>query len=218
MQTKLSEIGRIRLAAALIGAVCAGGVAAQERLDPRTVTSPRVEAASCAEVSWAETLLREYPRIADACQEVVISDGARWARFGADYLQSNRDGSVTLDFKDRQRRSIGEVTLMPAADQRVAIAGRNYRFSELMRGQELNLYVPEGVFAVAVEPGAPTEQLAQIVVRPAQQLAQTAPAPVQTTAQTQLPSTAGPLPLLALTGLLALLGGIGLTIRRRFFG
>ena len=74
------------------------------------------------------------------------------------------------------------------------------------------------------EPGAPPEQLAEIVVTPVELraqvvqaatgplLAQVNPPPTQS-----LPNTAGPLPLFALAGLISLLGGFGLTIRRRFF-
>jgi hypothetical protein len=114
-----------------------------------------------------------------------------------------------------------ELNLMPAQGQRVSIDGRPYRFSDLKRGQQLNLYVPEGMYALALEPGAPPEQLAQIVAPSAQrvQLAQAdrAPAPAATATAQRLPSTAGPLPFLVLGGLASLLAGLGLSIRRRFF-
>jgi hypothetical protein len=217
MTTKSQHTGKLKLMVSLIGVIYAGGVAAQERLDTRDLGRPQVQTATCAEVDWDRALLESYPRIADACHEVVISEGVKWARFEAALQSSNRDGTVTLDFKDRQNRSIGDVTLLPAAAQRVSIEGREYRFSELMRGQSLNLYVPEGMFAVAVEPGAPPEQLAQIVTQPRQQLAQAQPAPARTTVAQRLPDTAGPLPLIGAAGFMALLAGIGLTIRRRFF-
>jgi hypothetical protein len=81
------------------------------------------------------------------------------------------------------------------------------------------------MFAVAIEPDAPPEQLAQIVLEPispaqanpaqAELLAQTDPAPARATTARRLPATAGLLPLFALAGLMSLLGGLGLTIRRR---
>jgi hypothetical protein len=209
---------KIRLIATLVGMICAGGVAAQQQqLETRGLADPQVAAASCAEVNWNADFLVAYPRAAEACHEVVISEGVRWARFEADLQSSNRDGTVTLDFKDRRNRSMGDVTLLPAAAQRVQIAGQTYRFNELPRGQILNLYVPEGMFAVAVEPGAPPEQLAQIVTQPRQQVAQAEPAPARAALAQRLPSTAGPLPLIAVAGFMALLSGLGLTIRRRFF-
>ncbi len=219
MKTNSQGTGKPHLIAALVGMICAGGVAAQEQLDTRGIADPRVQAASCNEVNWDAALLASYPGIADACQEVVTSEGVKWARFEANLQSSNRDGTVTLNFRDRQNRSIGDVTLEPAPMQRVQIEGREYRFSELTRGQSLNLYVPEGMFAVAVAPGAPPEQFAQIVTRPRQQLAQADPAPAPAGAATarRLPDTAGPLPLLVTAGFMALLGGIGLTVMRRFF-
>jgi hypothetical protein len=81
----------------------------------------------------------------------------------------------------------------------------------------------EGRFAVATEPGVPVEQTARILlpVSPAP-VAAAQPATVamaQPAAEpAMLPDTAGPLPWLALTGLLSLLGGIGLTLGRRFGG
>ena len=224
MVTKTNTLSGIRIAVTLIGVIGASVAGAQQKPDAGNLPQPRVQSASCAEVAWNRDLLAQYPRIAEGCHEVVIADGGKWARFEADLVRSNRDGSVTLEFKDRQGRSMEELTLMPAPEQRVSIDGRNYRFSELVRNQKLNLYVPEGIFGIAGTPGAPTEQLAQIVREPVQvaqadrapapagQLAQVDRAPAQT-----LPSTAGPLPLLVLAGLMSLLGGLGMTIRRRFF-
>jgi hypothetical protein len=223
MKTTMSKAGGIRMAAALIGAACVSTASAQQQpLDTQSLPASRVQAASCAEVAWEKDLLALYPRIAEGCQEVVVSDDVKWARFEADYIQRNRDGSVTLDFKNRQGRSLEELTLTFAAEQRVLIDGRPYPFSDLTRGQRVSLYVPEGTFAVAVEPGAPPEQLAQIVrdpirvaqADPAPQLAQADRTPAQV--EPRLPSTAGPLPLLLLAGLVSALVGLGLTVRRRF--
>jgi hypothetical protein len=209
------------MTAALIGALCLSAAGAQP-LDTRDLPTSSVAAASCAEVTWDEEMLALYPRIAEGCQEVVISNDARWARFAAEYVRSDRDGLVTLDFKDREGLLLEQVTVTPAPEQRVRIDGRPYRFSELTRGQPLNVYVPESIFAVAVEPGAPPEQLAQIVrdpirlaqAEPAPQLAQADRVPAQP--EPRLPSTAGPLPLLLIAGVMSALAGLGLTIRRRF--
>ena len=106
-----------------------------------------------------------------------------------------------------------DATLIPARNQRVMIQGEKYKFADLPRGQKLNLYVPEGMCALAMTPGAPAEELEKIVP-PTTEVAQadTAPAPMAN----RLPSTAGPLPLVLVAGLLSLLIGLGMTIRRRF--
>jgi hypothetical protein len=224
---KTNEVSGIRLGAALIGLICAGTVGAQQgRLDTDNLAQSRIQTASCTEVNWAKDLLGIYPRISEACQEVVLEQGVKWARFEAEFVRSDRrDNTITLNFRNRDGRAMGDLVLMPATAQRVLIDGREYRFSDLARGQELNLYVPEGMFAVALEPGAPTEQLVQIVQQPGSS-AQASPAPAQLLAQAdpvrpgstprRLPSTAGSLPLLAAAGSLALLSGLTLAIRRRF--
>jgi hypothetical protein len=125
-----------------------------------------------------------------------------------------------LNFKNRQGRSLETLTVMPTTAQRVHIGSREYRFSELTEGQTVSLYMPEGVFALASAVGEPPEQFAPIVREPIQ-LAQAEPAP-QPAAQSDqtkqmLPRTAGPLPLVAVAGLLSILGALGLGIRRRFF-
>jgi hypothetical protein len=221
MNTTMIKAGGIRITAALIGAICLSAAGAQQ-LDTRDLPTSSVGAAGCAEVAWNDEMLALYPRIAEGCQEVVVSNDVRWARFEADFVRSDRDGLVTLDFKNREGLLLEQITVTPASEQRVQIDGRPYRFSELTRGQPLNVYVPENIFGVAVEPGAPPEQLAQIVrdpIRVAQadpvpQLAQADRTPAQ--AEPRLPSTAGPLPLLLIAGLVSALAGLGLTIQRRF--
>jgi hypothetical protein len=174
-----------------------------------------------------------YPRIGEGCQEVVVVDGRKWARFEAEFRRGNSDGTAVLTFKDRNEQVLGDVTLKPARDQRATIDGRSYRLGELQRGQELNVYVPERIFAAATEPGVRPEQLAEIVAEPSARVTEIQAAPEATsapeellaqvsppsaTAPQRLPDTAGPLPFLALSGALFMLSGAGLRIGRRFFG
>jgi len=221
METNMKYVITPRLGLTLLGVMFAGTTVAQQPLDTENLATTQVQAASCAEVAWEKDLLARYPRIAEGCQEVISANGREWARFEAELLRNNPNGTVTLNFKNRQGRSLETLTLMPVEGQRVAIDSREYRFSELTEGQTLSLYVPEGIFAIASAVGAPTEQLAQIVPEPIQ-LAQAEPARQPATAQPaqtkqMLPRTAGPLPLVAVAGLLSLVGGLGLGIRRRFF-
>jgi hypothetical protein len=214
MKAHMTESSGIRMATALAGLAWAAAASAQQPRVAQDLPQPGVGAESCADVNWDPELLEQYPRIGEACQEVVTAEGNRWARFEAELMRRNADGSVRLDFKDRNDRSIEELTLQPAPNQRVTIGGRTYSFAELERGQVLNLYVPEGVFAVSTEAGAPDEQLAQIVEEEPLQLAQAEPAAQPE--PRELPRTAGPLPWVAAAGGLSLLGGLLLTIRRRF--
>jgi hypothetical protein len=214
----------IRLAVAAFALACAIPANTQQA-DAKTLAKPAVDAASCADIRWQEQIRARYPNIAAACQEVVVSNDTRFARFSGELVQTNRDGSVKIDFKDRNGDSLGNATtLQPAPNQRALIEGRYFRFSELIPGQKLNLYVPEDSLAVATELGVQPESMARIVPdgqnaptdvpsAPAR-LAEATPQPAEAQA-TRLPDTAGWSSLLALAGALALGGAIALMARRR---
>lgn len=182
--------------------------AVAQNLDVDSLDATDENAASCAAVNWNAQLLAEYPRVAQACHEVIESNGQKWARFETELVGVNRSGAVKSNFKDRQNNFMGAITIMPAHDQMVEIDGRDYRFSELRAGQMLNVYVPEGMYAFSMAPGAPPAQVVEISEKPA-------PTTTAGPVVARLPSTAGPLPWFALGGLLSLAGGIGFSIRRR---
>ena len=148
------EPTRIRVAVALICLACASTVSAQQ-IETQVTDNPQIRKASCAEVAWQKELLLQYPMITEACQEVVISDGEKWARFTGEFVERHDDGSIRTTIDDRHGKSLGQFNLMPAPDQRVLIDGQRVRFSQLKPGQELNFYVPESRYALATEPGAP---------------------------------------------------------------
>jgi hypothetical protein len=215
----------IRIAIAAVALACASTSGAQNA-DTRTLAKPQVDAASCADITWQKQILARYPNIAAGCQEVMVSNDTRFARFTGELEHVNGDGSVMIDFKDRNGHSLGKSTrLQPAPGQRALIEGHRYRFSELTEGQELSMYIPETVLGVATEPVGAPESIAKLVLdepgAPAEvphetiRLAQATPDRAAAPA-TRLPDTAGWSPLLALTGVLALGAGIALTARRRF--
>lgn len=200
-------------AALLLGLAGMGGAIAQNL--KQEMPGPEVDRASCEDVEWHRDMLRYYPWVVEACQEAIVIDGQKWARFEAEFKEFHRDGAITSDFRDDRGRSLGTVRLMPAPDQRVLLDGRPYRFSQLQRGQILNFYAPDDVYAFTTTPGASTTELVRVLepAPPTRRMAQAQPA--TTTRPATLPATAGPLPIIALGGLLSLLGGIGLTVRRR---
>jgi hypothetical protein len=194
------------------GLVFSAAAGAGEPLDTANIDDPEVHAASCRAVDWDEELLTAYPRLSEACHEVILSGGERWARFETELVQVNRSGSVKSNFLDRQGSNMGAITIMPARGQRVTIEGREYAFSELRPGQVLNIYVPEGANSFALAPRAPAEQHVEVVeIQPEPAGASNRMASTRT-----LPKTAGPLPMLVIGGVLALLAGLGFTVRRRY--
>ena len=217
MNTRLKKLAMISVAL-LLGMVWTGSLVAQDRAS--SMPSPESDRVSCSEIDWHRDMLRDYPWVAEACHEAVVVDGKKWARFEAEFQRLNRDGTIESEFKNDRGRSLGSVSLQPGPDQRVQLDGRATRFSDLRRGQVLNFYAPEGEFSFTTEPGASDQiQIARQrddQRRDDRQLGQADERRADRDRQDRLPATAGPLPIIALGGLLSLLGGFTLTMRRRF--
>ncbi|MEO8018056.1 MAG: hypothetical protein ABI769_09600 [Pseudomonadota bacterium] len=207
----------IRLAIAASLAFTSGAFA--QALEVKSLPASEINSAECKSIKWQPEMLARFPRIAEACQEVLYSKGAKFARFTGSLVKVNADGSVKIDFKDRAGGSVGVPTLDPAIDQRVVIDGRRLKFSELKTGSALNFYVPESRFAIATELDAGPTAMARIVpepdVAPAVSekpalVARTSFQPVAT-----MPNTASAWPWIAVGGILSLLGAVAMFARRR---
>ena len=173
-----------------------GQLMAQDTNSAGAVQSATV---TCADLNWSAEVLARNPDISGMCQSVYEKDGRLFAKVSIEvvrvrgntmtYRPQNLDGtlgdsrSVTLD-----------------SSWRATIAGRQYRASDLMRGQKLNVYMPEDRFALHIEdedgPGMDDE--------------------LMITDATAMPTTASPLFLIGLAGGAFLaLGGLLSSIRRR---
>ncbi|MFU8833056.1 MAG: hypothetical protein ACNA7J_13020 [Wenzhouxiangella sp.] len=202
----------------LAGLIGSSTLAAQQTRDRVDMPRPSTDVSSCQNLEWNTSLLTRYPWVKESCHEVIVVEGQKWARFEADFARMNRDGTFDVDFLNRSGRSQGVVSLKPRANQTVLLDNREYAFSDLRADQRLNFYVPEGAMGFAVAPGAARAELVEIVEprrsdAESERFAQAEPR--QDRRATTLPATAGPLPLFALGGVFALLGGLGMTMRRR---
>jgi len=236
MNTNTRATKRIGTALMIAGLAIAGSAGAQQAtLKTAAIPSPDVNRQSCERMNWNKDMLGRYPWVVGACHEVVEVNGEKWARFQGKYERRNANGSFRTGFVDRQNKAAGDVILMPAPGQQVLLSGNRVPFSELREGQVLSFYVPEGTFGFAIEPGAKREQFASVVettetsgtassgtleptptpapVVDSSSLAMADPAPSRS--DDTLPQTAGPLPLIALGGLVSMLGALGLGLRRR---
>lgn len=206
------------LLAGLIGSL---PLAAQETLNRTEMPRPSEDISSCQDVEWNQSLLTRYPQMAESCHEVIVVEGQEWARFEAEFEGMNSDGTFDVDFLSRRGRSQGVITLKPGANQKVLLDNREYAFSEIRDNQVLNFYVPEGAYGFAVEPGAASNEMVEVVEPRTTTTGNTRLAraePRSDRRQSTLPATAGPLPMLALGGMFAMLGGLGMTISRRSAG
>jgi hypothetical protein len=108
--------------------------------------------ATCDDLVWSAQVLADNPDIAMACQGVVEKNGELYAKVEI-VLTRVRGNRLTFRpmHTDGTRGSARSVTV--ESSFRANIAGRNYRARELSSGQELNVYMPQDRFALAVHDG-----------------------------------------------------------------
>lgn len=170
---------------------------------------------SCDQVNWSQQSLRDYPRIANACQEVMQLDGKYFVRFDGEVRRvTDRGQQVTVDFRDGDL-----LTLTPPENLNLTINDEPTSPRDLRPGDQLRFYIPQDQLAAvffAGQPDAAPAQTVPIAPAPVTQLAaaEPSPAPAETRAPDVLPATASRLPFLALVGMVFVLLGGALTFRR----
>lgn len=173
-------------------ALCTGHAMAQgEKMESETVT--------CADLNWSADVLARNPDIAQSCAAVYEKDGRLFAQVPVEVVRV-RGNTMTYRpvHTDGSRGDSRSVTL--DSSWRANIGGRQYRASDLSRGQSLNVYMPEDRFALVVEDEDGPDSADLIDIEDA----------------TAMPETASPLFLFGLAGGAFLaLGGLFSAVRRR---
>ena len=186
---------KVVIAVGMALSLSAGQIMAQDTTSTGKVQSSTV---TCADLNWSAEVLAANPDIAAMCQTVYEKNGRLFAKTSIEVVRVRGN---TMTFRplhiDGTKGDSRSVTL--DSSWRAKIAGREYRASDLMRGQNLNVYLPEDRFALAIE----DEELDDadfMVIEDA----------------TEMPTTASPLFLVGLAGGAFLaLGGLLSGIRRR---
>lgn len=216
-----------RFAMTLIGLAVAGVLSAQQ--GPTDFPNKRTQPATCDDFNWHVDMLRDHPRVVDACQEAVNAEGETWARLSARFVKVQADGLVVFSVRDKRDREIDEVTMEPAPGQVAYINDRATDFADLSSTDNLNLYVPEGEYGYATRPAVATERFVRVVPRaapaptPAAQPAYVAPPEPETSLAmndqrdlpARLPTTAGTLPWFAFGGAVLLFAALTMGLRRK---
>ena len=166
---------------------------------------PSLAQGNCGNIQFSSEITRQLPQARNACLEVVTREGQQYAHFQARVVRV-QGNTVEAEFKLPDGTYASPVAVTPNPDSRVKIQGRTYRYRDLSRGQELDVYVPPDRWEIAVH--EPEVEFVAATTVTTFAIAQPAPS---------LPRTASPLPLLgALGGLLTALGFVVMTVRRRF--
>ncbi len=159
------------------------------------------QAPTCADLNWSAEILAANPDIARVCRGVYEKDGRMFAKATIEVV---RVRGTRITFRPVYTDgSLGSSRSMAVnSSWRANIAGRNFRAGELMRGQQLNVYLPDDRWAIAVEDQDGPDP-AEIVA-------------IEEVAEVEMPTTASPLFLIGLAGGVFLaMGGLLSGLRRR---
>ncbi len=171
----------------------AGSLMAQDKAVSSTVT--------CADLNWSAEVLANNPDIGQSCQAVYEKDGRLFAKSTIEVVRvrGNR-----MTFRPLHTDgSLGDSrSIQLDSAWRAEIGGRSYRASDLMRGQQLNVYLPEDRFALAITDDDGPDEADLVMIEEE---------------VVEMPTTASPLFLIgAIGGAFLALGGALSGIRRRF--
>ena len=158
---------------------------------------------NCGDLVLTGETGQRFPNARRACLDIVERDGQQYAHFIA-RITRVQGSAVEAEIKLPDGTYTQPIRFEPEESARVRIEGRSYRYRDLSRGQELDLYVPPSRWAIAVY-----ESEADFATAPAVTLvALEEPTPVVAS----LPRTASALPLIGLLG--ALFTGLGFVVAR----
>jgi hypothetical protein len=165
---------------------------------------------NCGDIQFSSDITSRFPNARNACLGVVRRDGQEFAHFQG-RIRQVRGNTVEAEFKLPNGEWGRPVSFETDANARIRIQGQTYRYRDLSRGQELDVYLPADRWAIAVaqDPSTDFENAPAVTLVALQE-------PAPSVASAALPRTASILPLLGLLG--AVLTGLGAavaTVRRK---
>ena len=169
-------------------ALSAGSVSAQDA------------APTCADLNWSADVLAANPDIGASCQAVYEKDGKLYAKVSVEVIRV-RGNRMTFRPLHTDGTMGDSRSVQLDSSWRAEIGGRSYRASDLMRGQQLNVYIPEDRFALAIEDADGPDEADIVMIEDE---------------VVEMPTTASPLFLIgAAGGAFLALGGLLTGLRRR---
>lgn len=157
-------------------------------------------APTCADLNWSAEVLAANPDVGKSCKGVYEKDGKLYAKVGIEVVRV-RGNRLTFRTMHTDGTKGDSRSIVLDNSWRAEIGGREYRVSDMMRGQELNVYLPEDRFALIVEDADGPDEIDIVDIEEE---------------VVEMPTTASPLFLIGLLGgAFVALGGMLSGIRRR---
>lgn len=160
----------------------------------------------CREVRFGADVVARFPRIAEACLDVIERDGQHYAVLKAQ-LQDVSGNTLRVRMKQPDGSYSPSMSVKTKPELRLLIEGKPARVSDLAPNQELTAYVRVDRPMIALAPASESEPLDPVPLA--------APEPTLARAEPVMPHTAGPLGFLAIWGQLCCAMAMAVNIARR---
>jgi LPXTG-motif cell wall-anchored protein len=161
-------------------------------------------ALTCNEVILGTEITDRFPTAQDACLEVVEQDGRVLVKMRVELTRTPIGNRVTFRFKHADGSSGPTYSTTLSPSWRVRIGESQFRAQDLIRGQQLSIYLPADRWEAHIAASDVVVTTFTFII-----INDAAPEPLM------LPSTASNMPLFALFGGLALFGAGLIRVTRR---
>jgi len=105
----------------------------------------------CNDVNFSEEILKQLPKVRDACQDVKIKNDKVYAHFVGEVMAIDST-AVTVKFKDRAGKDVSELKLAPTQDVSVTSDGKDIPFTKLEKGMKIDAYVEHSRWGLYASP------------------------------------------------------------------
>jgi hypothetical protein len=106
--------------------------------------APGIAAAAdygCEYVNFGEDVLKEFPRVLEACQGVTTKNDQPYAKFTGEVVSANKEQAV-VDFLDKKEKPMGRITFqVKNPDNTIKVNGKPVKVSRLEKGTRVNFYM-----------------------------------------------------------------------------
>ncbi|HEY0685646.1 MAG TPA: hypothetical protein VGD45_25125 [Steroidobacter sp.] len=161
----------------------------------------------CQSVQFSDRVTQKFPRVREACLDVIEREGQLMAVFKADLLRV-QGNKVRIRPKLPGGEQAPAQTVQVPPERRVLVDGKKYRVDELSLGQELTIYARVDEPLQALAPAEETEPVEFVPV-------EVEPMRMAAAAEPEMPTTASELPAIGLLGVLLAALGVALEFVRR---
>jgi hypothetical protein len=113
-------------------------------------------------VVYSKAFLERFPEAGGACREVKVEHGKKWIRFNAE-VKRVKGHEVTADFIDKYEHAVATLTFRASKDARLMVDGKSTTYSHLVKGDKLEVWMPEDRVGFYAAPRAMKDERLSLV-------------------------------------------------------